>query len=352
MSFRRNPLNSFTMFSAYSGINLRTLGSPYITYPLSLTAIASITFSIITELLPLISFAVTAIGLMLFTHAFTLIGRKRAIENCPTSRIKTMPMGEVEVMGRTRAKYYLRAPFSMTECAYYSYKVYERVRTKNGTKEVLREWGHSTNVPFYLEDLEDKDERTIILPTEAIMKAGRTETFRGDALSGILMGFSGTTSNRRVVETTIPIGAKLYVMGFAHRLIMTRREKKRGFNEKLRELKNNKTLLLKKYDTDHDGKIDEGEWSSAVKDLEDEVLLERLHAQSIKKNDDIAIGSHPTGGLFYISDRHEESILGSMSWRIPLFLILGITGTSLGGLYVLKLLSNKAILDKLSTFIN
>ena len=78
-------------------------------------------------------------------------------------------------------------------------------------------------------------------------------------------------------------------------------------------------------------------------------MLERLHA---KKKNDIAIGTHPTGGLFYISDSNEKAILTSMSWRIPLFLILGIAGTSLGGLYVLKLLGNKAILDKLLLPIN
>ena len=350
VSFRHNPLKLFTKFSAtHAGIKLRTLGPSLIIYPLSLLTILPVMLSSIIDSIVFIPIAVAPIGLILFTHSFTLIGRKRAIENCPTSRVKTMPMGEVEVTGRARARYYLRAPFSMTECAYYSYKLYERVHTRNGPKEVLREWGHSGNIPFYLEDLHDKDERAIILSKDAIIKAGRSETFRGDALSAILTGLSNTKSNRRVVETTIPTGSKLYIMGFAHRLITTRREKRSGFTKKLIELKNDKGLLLKKYDTDHDGKIDEEEWSSAVKDLEEEALVERLHRE---KKDDIAIGAHPTGGLFYISDRAEESIIGSMKWRIPLFLILGIAGTSLGGLYILKLFGNKDILDKLSAFIN
>lgn len=350
VNFRHNPLKLFTKFSAtHAGIKLRTLGPSLIIYPLSLLTILPVMLSSIIDSIVFVPIAVAPLGLILFTHSFTLIGRKRAIENCPTSRVKTMPMGEVEVTGRARARYCLRAPFSMTECAYYSYKLYERVHTRNGPKEVLREWGHSGNIPFYLEDLHDKDERAIILSKDAIIKAGRSETFRGDALSAILTGLSNTTSNRRVVETTIPIGSKLYIMGFAHRLITTRREKRAGFTEKLKALKNNRALLLKKYDTDHDGKIDEEEWSRAVKDLEDEALVERLNR---KKKDDIAIGAHPTGGLFYISDRAEESIIGSMKWRIPLFLILGIAGTSLGGLYILKLFGNKDILDKLSAFIN
>lgn len=349
VSFRRNPLNSLTKFSTHYGISLRTLGPRFVIYPLSFIATSSIVLSGIIESMALLPFGAVAVGLIVFTHAFTLIRRKRAIENCPTSRVKTMPMGEVEVMGRARARYYLRAPFSMIECAYYSYKLYEQVHTKNGPREMLREWGHSGNVPFYLEDLEDNDERTLIIPKDAIIKAGRRETFRGDALSGILMGSSTSSSGRRVVETTIPTGSKLYVMGFAHRTLTTREDRRRNFTDKLRRLKADRGLLLKKYDNNHDGKIEDKEWASAVKDLEDEALLERLHA---KKKNDIAIGTHPTGGLFYISDSNEKAILTSMSWRIPLFLILGIAGTSLGGLYVLKLLGNKAILDKLLLPIN
>lgn len=348
VSLRRNPIGSFAKVATRYGIHLRTLGPPFVIYPLSLLTVLSVALSSLINSLSLLPVAAVPFGLILFTHAFTLINRKHTIENCPTSRIKTMAMGEVEVMGRTRAKYYLRAPFSMTECAYYSYKLYEQVQTKDGPREMLREFGHSGNVPFYLEDLEDKDERTIILPTDAIIKAGRTETFHGDALTGILMGHS-SSSNRRVVETTIPTGGKLYIMGFAHRLIETRAERRKPFTDKIKALKNDRALLLKKYDTDHDGKLDEKDWATAVKDLEDEALFERLHA---RKKDDIAIGRHPTGGLFYISNRHEKSIIGSMSWRIPLFLILGIAGTSLGGLYILKLLSNKAILDRLLAFFN
>ncbi len=59
-----------------------------------------------------------------------------------------MPMGEVEVYGTAGSKYYLRAPYSLTECVYYSYKVYKQIRTSEGSHLKLIEATQSRVVPL------------------------------------------------------------------------------------------------------------------------------------------------------------------------------------------------------------
>ncbi|MCK4739275.1 MAG: hypothetical protein KAT46_04940 [Deltaproteobacteria bacterium] len=322
---------------------MKSLGPPALIYPLAILTIIPLVFFQLTENWSLLSLASLPAGLGVFIHSFVLLQRKRSIENCPTSKIKTMPMGEVELQGKAIPKYFLRTPFSRTECVYYSYKLYVKVRTKNGYKNVLKEAGSSGNVPFYIDD---GTGIRLIKPEGAIIRCSRTEVIRGDVLTGILGGASSFGSgDKKVVETIIPSKQLVYIIGYAHRVLMSTEAKKRGFITRLRELKNNKTELLTKHDTDGDGKISDNEWEVAKKDLQDKILVEELQAD--KRIDDIAIGEHPSGGLFYISDKHEEHILKSLSWRQPLFFGLALTLIGVGSYYTLHLKSIQVIVELL-----
>ncbi len=329
-SISRNLLGFHTMDLKSSA---RSLGPPIITGPLTFIIIGSLISARFLESLSPLSITMLSAGLLMFTHAFVLLQRKRAIENCPTSKIKTMPMGEVEVNGITKSKYFMKSPISYTDCVYYSYKVYKRIRTRNGYQNVLVEWGHSGKVPFYLEDDTGK---TLVIPNDAVVHAGRKETYRGQSVLDFFAASSSRSSiqsNKTVEETVIATGSRLYVTGYAHRTKISSEQAKKDFNEKLRALKANKNKMAE-YDTDFDGKISEEEWDVAVKDMEQELLDEKLRAE---KKDEIAIGAHPTGGLFYISDKHEDKIIRSMSWKAPLFFVLGIAAITGGIFFIHKL---------------
>ncbi len=129
---------------------VRLLGPSAIFYPLTMIFFASVGLWRLLHVPGTLYITMLAASLILFSHSFVMIQKKRAIENCPTSKIGTMPMGEVEVYDTATAKYYLRAPYSLTECVYYSYKVYKRIKTSEGSQQKLIETAHSGIVPFYI----------------------------------------------------------------------------------------------------------------------------------------------------------------------------------------------------------
>ncbi|MEE9615115.1 MAG: hypothetical protein V3W31_09270, partial [Thermodesulfobacteriota bacterium] len=340
--YRTGSISTWGNFFTNNKRRIRALGPPVFCFPLAVMAVAPLWVAYAAEALEPLSISLLSAGLLIFIHSLVLIKRKRAIENCPTSRIRTMPMGTVEVAGRARRKFAMKSPYTNTDCVYYSYKVYDRVRVKNGYRYVLKEWGDSGNIPFYVED---DTGRVLVLPNEAIIRGGRSETLRGDYRSSFFAAGQGIhISDGKVEETVIPEGESLYVMGFAHRMRISFAEKRRKFIERLKALKSDKTRL-RQYDADMDGKINDEEWETAKKDVEDKMLAEKLASK--KNEDNIAIGPYPSGGLFYISDKHEEAILDSMAWRIPLFLTLGLAGTTGGGIYLLQVLRHGDILGEL-----
>ena len=322
---------------------VRGLGPSFVFYPLTMLLILSLlTAHLMGRHEPLYP-GLVFLGLILYSHAFVLFKRKRSIENRPTSKIRSMPMGEVEVKGRAGAKYFLRSPYTHTDCVYYSYKVYERRRTSKGTAEVLVEWGSSGSVPFYLED---EEARVTVLPESATIHGGRSETIRGDMLSSLggLPFHRSSASGRRVVETVIPVGETLYVLGYARRLLKSGTDKL--IIERLKSLKDDREGLYASYDADSDGKLSQDEWEVARREAEEYVIAEKL-AEGVGR-DLVAIGEHPAGGLFYISDRKEERIVSSLALKAPIAFIAGSALVIFGSYFVLQVAGNEDILLELS----
>ena len=327
--------SGFTLF-------IKALGPGFIFYPLSLVMLASFCLIYLTGSTGPLSLSLMSAGLMIFSHSFVLIKRKRLFENTPRSKIRSMPMGEVEVGGKARQKYYLKSPYTYTNCIYYSYKIFELVNTKDGQRWSLKEYNDSGRVPFYLED---DTGRTLIMPEKAILHAGVKETISGDMLSSVF-GTRSAINNRKIVEITIPAGQFLYILGYAHRLRSSHSGKKKEMNERLIDLKHDKAKL-NKYDTDGDGKISSEEWDAAREDVEDQILNERLEAGQTR--DEVAVGVHPSGGLFIISDKKEAHLIKSMAWKIPLLLVTGSGATLAGVFFILKIIRNNDILLLLNT---
>lgn len=319
---------------------IKRLGPPAVMVPLASLTLIGALFAQMTESGKALLFSIFFIGIILFIHSFILLQRKRAIENCPTSTIKTLPMGVVEIKGRVQRKYFMRSPFSLTDCVHYSYKVYKVVRTKDSTRTVLVEWGSSGNVPFYVED---DTGRILINPKDAILHAGRKSSHHSSTGSPLYPHGIPIPIGGKVVETVVAEGTPIYVLGFAHRLTNSARNMKAMFLEKLRAVKAGMHFHTK-YDKNNDGRIDDEEFEVALRDVRDKVLKDTLENRREK---DVAIGAHPSGGLFYISDKHEEKIVGSMGWKVPLFFTLGTTSIVATGFYILQMILNKDILEML-----
>lgn len=86
-------------------------------------------------------------GLWLFARAFRNLRTRQLIENTPTTRIRSMAMGLVEIEGEVVTGSAHDAPFSGRSCAYWEIDIATRAR--NGWSIVHRA---SSGNPFYVRD--------------------------------------------------------------------------------------------------------------------------------------------------------------------------------------------------------
>ncbi|MAG73539.1 hypothetical protein CL620_04435 [archaeon] len=91
-------------------------------------------------------------GLYFFFKGFSLWRRKKLIENIPTSKVRSIAMGLVEVFGKAvKGTKLLESPFSLAKCVYYSYLVEEyRKQGKHSRWVTIRK--DQSGIPFYLKD--------------------------------------------------------------------------------------------------------------------------------------------------------------------------------------------------------
>ncbi len=97
--------------------------------------------------LPFVATVALASGLPWFLRSFAELRTQRLIRDTPTARIRSMPMGLVELSGQAIPRSELAAPFSGRPCAYWEVDV--ATRQKNSWRVVHRE---ASGHPFYLRD--------------------------------------------------------------------------------------------------------------------------------------------------------------------------------------------------------
>jgi hypothetical protein len=276
-----------------------------------------------------------AAGCGLFGYGFVLWRRKRLIEDTPTAKIRSMPMGRVELFGRAQERADLEAPLSGRACVYYRYKVEEEIGSANRRRWRTVSKGDSSAWPFYLEDetgrvLVDPEGATVELRTD--LRARRI--FPGDEYYTALemrgwarRGWFGGSRRMRVSEWRIEPGDSLYALGVAQERPGLVRERRRRVAEKLAALKRDPEAMAH-LDRDGDGHVSADEWEVARRLVVHEVDL-------TPQDDRVVIGRAPhREAPFYLSDRHESSVVRSLTWRSSAS-IFGGAALSLGCLTVL-----------------
>ncbi len=278
----------------------------------SVSMSSNTTFSMYWSFLP--------IGLAMFNASIVFARRKGEISRIPTSKIRSMPMGIVEVKGMAKRKYALKAPHSLVDCIYYNYRVLERTTQTLASGAQTENWrvinrGDSGRIPFYIEDTTGK---ALVDPTGAIISGAQTNEY-SSSFSEMISG-AASQPNRRIIETVIPEGAELYILGFARPTAKAPQAQREEYRQRLKALKAD-SGLLKQYDADGDGNISFEEWAVAKVDLDNQILKERIESDPLHES--IVIGRHSGSGLFYISDKEESDILSSYSWKIPTLGLIG-----------------------------
>lgn len=258
-------------------------------------------------------------GILWFGGGLKRWRRLRLVQDTPTSKVRSMAMGRVEVHGRAEGKAALEAPFTGASCVWFRWAVEEEVRRNRhkSWKTIAR--GGSDAWPFYLED---ETGRVLVDPRGAEVEIPvdyrSTRPERAQSIAAFLEGegvstrsFFGWRRKLRFSEWHIAPGESVYVLGVAQERGDLAAERRRRITEKVMALKADPEAMAH-LDLDGDGHVSVDEWeaarSAAVQSVEFEGVEDR-----------VVIGGDPDGSApFYLADRHETAIVASHRWQAAL----------------------------------
>lgn len=203
----------------------------------------------------------------------TFFHRARVIENTPTSRLRSAAQGFVELEGtiRTIPGTRLLAPLSHQPCLWFDYEIEKYVGGKNNKWRTV-ESGESED-PFLLDD---GTATCLVMPKGASVTPSFHAVWYGrsrqpdphsapqDSTGAFTMHVS-TMGSYRYTEKRLMDGDGLYCLGnFRTESDATReRNVSTAIREALKNLKQNREVLLRHFDKDGDGEIDTREWERA-----------------------------------------------------------------------------------------
>ncbi len=268
-------------------------------------------------------------GVVAFGWGFRQWRWLRLIEDTPTAKVRSMPMGRVEVFGRAQEKAELRAPISRRPCVYYRYRVEERRGSGKNRRWATIDSGESSAWGFYLED---ETGRVLVVPRGAtITVATDLRLCRGGVLGGLEKDHPGLDLSRwehqgwlgrrrrRYTEWRIEPGDNVFVLGTAQERPGLVGERRARILEKLRALKADPDAMAH-FDADGDGSVSAEEWEIARQLTVHEVRRQAIEDRVVLAADESA--------PFLISDRNERALRRHHLGRA----VLGIFGGSLGSL--------------------
>ena len=185
-------------------------------------------------------------GLFAFYMGFSKLKSLRRIENTPTSAVRSMPMGLVELHGRAQRKEPLFGPFTGEPVAYYEVEIEEWRNTGKSSHWATIHNHSSADYPFWLEDSTGK---VMVLPagSETRLSNDYQEAFRWGRPSvalqqymtdrGIKSGFMGLRRKLRFTEKHVEIGQHVYLHGVAQERPDLHRQRAEQVSEILNEVK-------------------------------------------------------------------------------------------------------------------
>lgn len=254
-----------------------------------------------TRFLTALAFSLASVFFLL---ALKMLKLKRQTDITPTSRIRSMAMGMVEVKGRARRMYDLHSPLTGTPCVYYRLRKY-----RNGFLEYEQD---SSHVPFCIED---DSGRVAIDPVSARI-VPKLRRYGAASDDGPLTWTEEIRNLREdyYVEDILFDTVDLFVLGYA---VPYRKEPSESLSQRTREalfrLKRNKGELFK-FDRDGNGAINTEEWDEARRQTEQGVLHKMLDEQLPKvRNENYAMIVNPAKSWlpFIIAEERAELEVGT-----------------------------------------
>ena len=262
-------------------------------------------------------FLVPAVAAFAFYYAFSSFRKARLIEDTPTSVIRSAPQGYVELVGTSKPdQKKLKAPLTAQPCLWYEYKVEKYVRS--GKKSYWRTLNSGTSdLSFYIEDgtgvCHIHPEGAHVVPNVNQVWYGHSEV--PDTAPGISNSVF-SARRYRYTERRIHEGEMLYALGLFHSINppSASQEAKDHMGELLRIWKADRFSLLRRFDKNGDGEIDEGEWTVARAEAAE---IARAHVVETYDSEQVHILKRPEGSFykFIISTKSPERLVKRFRWH-------------------------------------
>ncbi|MBA3065405.1 E3 ubiquitin ligase family protein [bacterium] len=279
------------------------------------------------KLLALLS-SLLLLGIFMFFWGWELFGIKSMIENIPTSKIRSLPMGIVELKGDALAKYPLETKLNGINCVFYKYKVEKLVVTGYG-KNRRRAWqeiaGGQSITPFYIKDSTGS---VLIEPFSCDAELERKYYHSEGNYDGA----------KRYSEWYISPGEKLYVIGYAGKSGDIMAQRKEKLLTRLKEIRGS-AEEREKYDLNQDGRLDDYEWITAVEDIKKAIALE----EGTDGLCDVAVSGRDKDKML-ISDKSEKELLSRFALKSFSFIFGGIIIFSVSSYFLLALLRSSGLI--------
>ncbi|MDP1853018.1 MAG: GIDE domain-containing protein [Candidatus Omnitrophota bacterium] len=266
-------------------------------------------------------------GICAFFWGFNRLRRKRLIENIPTSTVRGMAMGLVEISGKAKKVTSLKSPLTQTECVLFQYKVEEYRKSGKSGSWVTIASGNSFDCPFWLEDETGK---IMVFPkgAEFIWPLDfQSRTGFGIEMPYTLTNFMVNKGINykdffgvrplRFSEWFICEGETVYALGSTKKREGTTKIYSEQIIRRIEKLKENKERT-KEIDLNKDGQVSIEEWDGAVRKIEAEVLKEALNIDQADNVYDIIITKGDTEKIFIISDQSEKDLTKKLTQQSAL----------------------------------
>lgn len=281
---------------------------------------------------------------------FLFLVRAWTVQETPLSLIRSAAQGYVKLEGLADLMPGLPiiSPLTSKSCVWWSYKIEERVSSGRSSHWETVDHGTSDDL-FLIRDssgqcVVDVENAEVIPATETVWYGDDPRPLTGPAIGGFALA-----SKYRYVEKLINPQEFIFALGFFH----TQGDSTgaMAINDEvaqlLHEWKQNQADLLRRFDTNHDGQIDQQEWETARETAREQILLQE---QQAAQRPPVDVLSQPKDGRrFIISTREEKSVIRRFQFWAAACLLAFVIGGGIAGFIITTRLNTPAIVQPTAT---
>ncbi len=278
----------------------------------------------------------TGVGFFLWKKSFQ---HARVMEDMPRSKVRSAAQGFVELSGiqHPLGGTPLSAPLTGSACTWWDYKIEKRESTRSSKGQESTSWvtvEKDTSVGFF--HLRDETGEILVNPMGADVTPSLQRVWNGDARrpnGDSLSRFGASQKGRyRYTERIMRPGELIYALGHFETWsnVPGTKERSKKRSEILAGWKKDADELVRRFDVDGDGRVDEDEWESAREAAQ--TLVEEQAAEAAMKPDVDILMKPEEDHPFILSTKSQDELAKVYRWKAVGGLVLFLAGLAAVGL--------------------